>query len=171
MEFYDEKPAPYLADILWTTHGTTFQGIDFTLDPVNSPNSISGTVLSEKGDPIAHTFVIAANANTGEIFFTFANRSGGYTLNALPAGYYYILFTAPAHIPEYFDDAMTWDDATPVLANGTVTGIDAELTHFKWQLRHGMLAGMIRDREGNPLNGALVCIRNSEQGDGQLRIN
>ena len=160
LEFYDEKPAPYLADILWTTHGTIFNDINFTLDPVNLPNSISGTILSNTGNPIAHTFVIAANANTGEIFFAFADRSGGYTLHSLPAGYYYILFLAPGHIPEYYDDAMTWEDATPVLAHGTVTGIDAELSHFMWQLRDGTLAGVIHDQNGDPLQGALVCIRN-----------
>jgi len=160
LEFYDEKPAPYLADILWTTHGTIFNDINFTLDPVNLPNSISGTVLSNTGNPIAHTFVIAANANTGEIFFAFADRSGGYTLHSLPAGYYYILFLAPGHIPEYYDDAMTWEDATPVSAHGTVTGIDAELSHFMWQLRNGTLAGVIHDQNGDPLQGALVCIRN-----------
>ncbi len=160
LEFYDEKPAPYLADILWTTHGTIFNDINFTLDPVNLPNSISGTVLSNTGNPIAHTFVIAANANSGEIFFTFADRSGGYTLHSLPAGYYYILFTAPGHIPEYYDDAMTWEDATPVLANGTVNGIDAILSRFMCRLGKGSLAGIIKDRNGNPLEGALLCIRN-----------
>jgi len=160
LEFYDEKPAPYLADILWTSHGTIFTDIDFTLDPANLPNSISGTVAGEDGTPIAHTFVIAANANTGQIHFTFADRSGGYTLNALPAGYYYILFTAPGHLPEYYDGAFTWEEATPVLAHGTVTGIDAELTRFRWQLRNGTLAGVINNYEGDPLQGALVCIRN-----------
>jgi hypothetical protein len=160
IEFYQEKPAPYLADIFWTSHGTIFNDIDFTLDAVNLPNSISGTVLSDNGNVIPHTFVIAANANTGQIHFTFADRSGGYTLHALPAGYYYILFTAPAHLPEYYDDAFTWEDATPVLAHGTVSGIDAELTRFRWQLRNGSLAGVINDYEGNPLHGALVCIRN-----------
>jgi len=161
LEFYHEKSAPYLADILWTSVGMVFRDINFTLDPVFLSNSISGTVISESGNPIGYTFIIASNANTGEVFFTYADRSGGYTLDALPAGYYYILFTAPGHIPEFYKNVWMWEDATPVLAYGSITGIDAKLSPFLYSLQHGTLAGIVKDMNANPVEGALICIQDA----------
>jgi protocatechuate 3,4-dioxygenase beta subunit len=160
-EFYNEKPAPYLADILWAFQDTTFTNVDFSLDPWNAPNSISGIITSETGDAIANAFVIAFNKNSGETIFTFTNNLGQYTLDALQPDYYYLLFMAQGYMPEFFDDKHVWEDATPVLAIGTVNGIDANLMPIFWDTVGGTVAGTVCTPNGQPLSGVLVAIKNS----------
>jgi hypothetical protein len=162
IEFYDEKPAPYLADILWAYTSTLFSDIDFTLDPVNAPNSISGILKDEAGQGIAGGFVIAVDACSGEIIFTYSNNMGQYTLEALKPHYYYLLFIAQGFVPEYFDDVHVWEDATPVLAYGTVNGIDATLTSMYRNVLSGIVAGQISDDQGRALSGVLVAIQNDQ---------
>ncbi len=160
-EFYNEKPAPYLADILWAFQDTSFTTIDFSLDPWNAPNSINGTITSETGDAIANAFVIAVNKNSGETVFTFTNNLGQYTLAALQPDYYYLLFMAQGYIPEFFNDVHVWENATPVLALGTVNGINANLMPIFWDTVGGTVAGTVHTPSGQPLSGVLVAIKNS----------
>jgi protocatechuate 3,4-dioxygenase beta subunit len=162
-EFYDEKPAPYLADILWVYQDTVFTDIDFTLDPKDAPNSISGIITSADDNALAHAFVLGVNSRNGEIVFTYSNNLGQYTLCALKPDYYYLLFTAAGHVPEFYNDVHNWEDATPVLANGTVEGIDASLTPIYWDVYDGIVAGVVCDNTGRALAGALITVKN-EQG-------
>jgi flagellar hook assembly protein FlgD len=162
IEFYDEKPAPYLADILWAYTSTLFSDIDFTLDPVNAPNSISGTLSDEAGQGISGGFIIAVDAYSGEIVFTYTNNMGQYTLKALKPHYYYLLFMAQGFVPEYFDDVHVWEDATPVLAYGTVNSMDATLTSMYRDILPGIVAGKIYDDQGQGLSGVLVAIQNDQ---------
>jgi hypothetical protein len=159
-EFYKEKSEPYLADKLLAFGDTVFSNIDFTLEPRSGANSINGVILSEVGEALADVFVIGARRGTGEIVFTFSDNYGRYALGNLKEDYYYILFAARHYIPEFYDNVYFWEDATPVLATGLVTGIDASMTplcqHFNW----GMLTGIIRDENGQPLDGAMVLIKN-----------
>ncbi len=160
IEFYKEKTTPYLADILFAFDDTVFSDIDFTLEPRVGSNSISGVITNESGQVLSDVFVIGSRINTGEIVFTFTDAFGRYTLGNLKEDYYYLLFAAPRYIPEFYDNVYVWQEATVVLAAGLVTGIDASLTpicrHFNW----GMLTGLIRDENGQPLNGAMVIIKN-----------
>ncbi len=159
-EFYQEKSEPYLADKLIAFGDTVFSKIDFTLEPRLGTNSISGVIQSAAGEALSDVFVIAARRSTGEIVFTFSDNFGRYTLGNLKEDYYYILFAARHYIPEFYDNVYFWEEVTPVLAAGAVSGIDASLTplwrHFNW----GMLTGIIRDENGQPLDGAMVMIKN-----------
>ncbi len=164
IEFYKEKATCHEADILWAFTDTTFRDIDFTLDPVSLPNSISGKVSSENGQPLANAFVIGSAASSGEIVFTFTNNEGAYQLNNLRKDYYYLLFAANGHIPEFYDNVRFWEDATPVFASGEVTGIDAELTPIivPYDSSGCILAGTVVDESGNPLSGVLITVNTSD---------
>jgi hypothetical protein len=162
IEFYKEKSNPHEADILWALSDTTFSDINFTLDPVNLPNSISGTISSENGQLLANAFVIGSSASSGELVFTFTNNQGKYRLGGLKKEHYYLLFAANGHIPEFYDDVRIWEEATAVLAEGEVTGIDASLTPIivPWDSGGAILAGTIGDDSGKALSSVLVSVYN-----------
>jgi protocatechuate 3,4-dioxygenase beta subunit len=164
IEFYKEKASYHEADVLWAYTDTTFSNINFTLDPINFPNSISGKISNENGQPLGNAFVIGSAASSGELVFAFSNNLGEYCLDNLKYDYYYLLFVANGHIPEFYNDVREWEEATPVLASGQVTGIDAVLTPIIsiFDSSGAILAGTIVDDFGNPLSGVLVSIANSE---------
>jgi len=159
-EFWEEKPSHFLADPIVLTSDTVLTDINFTLDPIISDNSISGTITGEDGTLIGNAFVIGSNAHTGELVFTFSDFQGNYSLNSLQRGNYYLLFAANGYVPEFYDDVLLWEQATPVFAAGAVTGIDAALTPISTDSSAGSLAGLVRDDQGNPLSGVLLALRN-----------
>ena len=162
IEFYKEKSEPYMADVLFAFGDTVFSDINFTLAPQLNNNSISGVITSVDGQPLANAFVIGANVTSGDIAFSFTDSLGQYTLSNLKNDYYYLLFAAQGFIPEFYDNVYDWQDATPVLANGSITGIDASLTamyrHFSW----GILTGIIKSGNDQPLHGVLVLLKNKD---------
>jgi hypothetical protein len=159
-EFYQEKSEPYLADKLFAFGDTVFSHIDFTLAPQAGGNAISGVITSDAGEALSDVFVIGARISSGEIVFTFSDNLGRYTLGNLKEDYYVLLFAARRYVPEFYDNVYCWKEATPVLAAGQVTGIDASLTPLCRQFNWGMLTGLIRTENGQPLNGAMVMIKN-----------
>ncbi len=164
IEFWYEKPAIHMADPIFVVGDTVITGIDFTLNPVGTPpqNSISGTVTSDtSGTGISNAFVVGSNLYTGEIVFTFSDAQGQYTLDGLERAPYILLFAADGHVPEFYNNVLVWEDATPVFASGIVTGIDAGLAPLVQSSSGGTIAGAINDELGNPLSGVFLTIRNS----------
>jgi protocatechuate 3,4-dioxygenase beta subunit len=165
-EYFKEKSSIYEADLFWARGDTVFTGVDFTLEPIPGVNSVSGRVTGAAGLPISNAFVVGIPENGGELSLAFTNNEGNYTLQNLNQLRYYILFLANSYAPEFFDDATLWEDATPVLAEGAVTGIDAQLSPFKILVPHDslgcMLAGRIMNQKGIPLEGALITVRDHE---------
>jgi len=164
IEFWQEKPAMLLADPIFIVRDTVITGIDFTLDPVGTPsnNSISGTITSDSsGAGIPDAFIVGSNLITGEIVFTFSDAQGQYILDGLDPAPYILLFAAGGHVPEFYDNVLAWEDATPVFANGAVTGVDAALTPLNSNPAGGTIAGIINDDLGNPLSGVFLTIRNT----------
>ena len=166
-EYFKEKSSIYDADLFWARGDTTFAGVDFTLEPKANINSISGRVTGAAGLPLANAFVVGIPANGGELSLAFTNNEGTYTLQNLDHIRYYILFLANSHAPEFYDDATLWEDATPVLAEGEATGIDAQLSPFKIPVPYDslgcMIAGRIMNQKGIPLEGALITVRDREK--------
>jgi hypothetical protein len=160
-EFYKEKKTPFEADILWAYSDTTFSPIDFTLDQLNQIHAITGTVNNESGNPIANAFVIGMHASSGEVAFTVTGNTGSYRLGGLKRGYYFLLFVASGYLPEFYDDARVWEDATPVWVDGIVSDIDAELMQMPVlsDAINGFVSGRIVDDEGNPVSGAIVTMQ------------
>ncbi len=161
IEFYKEKKTPYEADILWAFSDTTFSAIDFTLDPLNQVHAIKGTISSESGTAIPQAFIIGVHASSGEAVFTVSDNTGAYHLGGLQRGYYFLLFVASGYLPEFYDDARVWEEATPVWVDGVVSDIDAVLTPMPTLSANinGIVSGRIIDKNGNPLSGAMVTMQ------------
>ncbi len=180
-EFYKEKRTPYEADILWAFSDTTFQAIDFTLDPLNQTYVIEGIISSEDGTAIPQAFIIGFHALTGEVTFGISGNNGAYRLSGLKKGYYFLLFVASGYVPEFYDDARRWEEARPVWVNGVVSDINASLTPmptFSGNI-NGIVSGRIFDESGNPLSGAMVTMQlrdgpihayNLSDGDGMFEL-
>ena len=166
IEFFEEKTCPYDADVLWAMTDTVFADVDFTLDKMMEANSISGLVTGEGDVPLANAFVVGIPSENGRLTMAFTDENGHYTLANLKNMNYYLMFLAKDYMPEFYDNKTVWEDATPVPADGEVTGIDARLEPFTFPFPDGhfrcMLAGRVMNQHGNPLEGALIMIRNRE---------
>jgi protocatechuate 3,4-dioxygenase beta subunit len=164
IEFWQEKPAMLLADPIFIVRDTVITGIDFTLDPGGTPsnNSISGTVSSDTSSAgMSDAFIVGSNMITGEIVFTFSNARGQYTLDGLEQAPYILLFAAGGHVPEFYDNVLAWEDATPVFASSAIISINAGLAPLNSNPTGGNIAGIINDDLGNPISGVFLTIRNS----------
>jgi hypothetical protein len=92
---------------------------------------ISGNV-SGPGGAIPGVEVSITNALTFETFYATTGPLGNYVRNNLPPGYYVVEFypdPATGFIPEVYDDAASYEEATlvTVTADTTTTGINAVL--------------------------------------------
>jgi protocatechuate 3,4-dioxygenase beta subunit len=164
IEFWQEKPAIYLADPIFAFGDTLVENINFTLDSLGTPsnNYISGTVTEDgSGIPLQGAFVVGSNMNTGQIVFSFSDAQGDYLLSNLDPAPYILLFAADGHIPEFYDDALIWENATPVFVNGPVTQIDAGLAPITQAAGNAFVTGQIRDLGGTPLSGVLLSIKDA----------
>jgi hypothetical protein len=160
-EFFKEKSVPYLADILWAWKDTSFTDIDFTLEPLVNTHSISGLVGGSNGDIIPNAYVLGFRPSTGDVVFTTTDSSGRYTLAPLHRDVYYILFIAQGYVAEFYDDALLWEDATPVFVSGHISGIGAKLRPQPTLYANAIIAGYIYDTGNDALPGVLVTAENS----------
>lgn len=106
-------------------------GIDFKLQPVESRRgAIGGIIVSEAdGNPISEAIVLAAPLQPGRPHLAFADRLGGYKLSGLAPGKYVLFAFAPHFVGEFYDNAKSFQEATPVgvEAGQEVGGIDFKL--------------------------------------------
>lgn len=165
IEFWQEKATPWEADPIWVTGDSAITGINFTLDAISNTNSISGSIIDDaRYTPINNAFIVAADLANAQIYFTFSDSVGYYNFSNLSEGYYYLLFTANGYAPEFYDDVYLWEDATPVYASGSVTGIDAGLAGLNTNPSNGRISGTVIDNNSQPLSGVLLAIKN-DAGD------
>lgn len=161
-EYWQEAPDIFSATPIFYTGDSLIQGIDFTLDPVvPGNNSISGNISDDFGNSLPNTFVVGSNLSTGQIHFVFSDTNGDYTLGGLHSDPFVVLFAKDSHVPEFYDDALIWENATPILAQGNVTGIDASLTPINPNGAAGMVAGTVTDLNGTALSGVLLTVKNN----------
>lgn len=163
IEFWFEQPSIHLADPIFLYDDSLLQDINFTLAPDNggSLNSISGTVSDDSsGGPLAGAFVVSSNTVTGELRFAFTDPGGEYTLDGLGGQPHLLLYAANGYIPEFFDNALIWEDATPVTPSGATNGINASLAHFRSDSTSGRITGVVADIGGQPIAGVLLTLVN-----------
>jgi len=162
-EFYRET-ASFSESLIFTViSDTNISDIDFTLAPLNNTNpfSISGKVSNNLGLPITNA-LITAISNDGDSVSTFADSSGFYTLAGLKEGAYYVRFSAANFIPEYYDNAFVWEDATVIKVASNVKNIDAELSPLQVMNMIGKIHGYTKNAEGKILQGVTVLVKNSQ---------
>lgn len=161
IQFYNNKPVPWLADFFVVAGDTTITGINFALDslqPIDHNNSISGTVTGITGAPIPNALVFARGSVTREARMAVTDSAGNYTVGNLINQNYIIAFAARGFVCEIYNNVHRWEDATPVAANGAVTGIDAVLDTAQTDSLGGTIVGIMHDDHDNPLPGVLATL-------------
>jgi hypothetical protein len=160
-EYYNNRPALFLADPIFVFNDTTIDNIDFSLTPLVSNLSVLGSVTNDAGAPLRSAFVVSSNLATGEIAFTFTDGQGNYALGNLKPLNHIILFAADGYVPEFYDDASLWEQARPVFPGNPLSGINAVLTPIVPDSGSGALAGVVRDPNASPLSSVLIIARNA----------
>ena len=161
IQFYDHKPEFYLADRIYIR--PEIENINFDLKPIDThdPVSISGSVENQYGNPVSNAFVLAGNVSLGTLYFALTGNDGRYNFDGIPAGVYYVVFAADGYIPEFYNNAHTWEDADAIIAYQDVDNINAELASLHPCGGNGIILGQVSDNLGSPLPGALVTVKNS----------
>lgn len=164
VEFYNNKPTFAQADIITIAGDTVISDINFSLERAANTtlNRISGTVYSQSDSnantPLPLAIVLAMRNTQQDVLVTFTGSDGSYAFENTAPGAYYILFVAPGYVPEFYDNAMMWENATAVQANGNVTGINAVLSPVVSNTNPGIVTGTIKDLTGSPLSEVYVAV-------------
>ncbi len=133
-EYWDDAALRDDADAVAVVQGQDTPGIDAALAV---GGTISGTVTVPAGvDPqsvYVQAYALSADggADAGEPVGTNPGADGTYAVRGLPAGDYVVAFSSWSDlVREYWDDAASFEEATPVTvtAAGTRSGVDATLT-------------------------------------------
>ncbi|MFQ6091231.1 MAG: T9SS type A sorting domain-containing protein [bacterium] len=156
-EYYDDAFHWKDATLVAVTDGATTSGIDFTLDP---GGTIEGTLFEEDGaTPISMTSFIYKiyhadfydyHRYANILGFEGTSEAGAYSISGLPPGNYKLLVGEVAgHMAEFYGDAKTWEEATPI----TVSTIEDTISNINFALeRAGTIEVMFVDTGGRPLN-------------------
>lgn len=162
IEFYNNKPALDFANWLPLLGDTVYTGIDFSLETIApaAAYTISGSVKDTAGTFVPGASVIVINKANNQVVFASASVTGEYSAQ-VKQGSYLVLFTAPGFAPQFYNNAMTWEQATPVSVNANVTGINARLRRLNTPGTSGSLTGVVSSQQGTPVAGVLVGVLNS----------
>jgi hypothetical protein len=131
-EFWDDAATLAAATSIPVGAGATVTEKDAVLA---EGGHITGQVTDAEGVPLADVAVIVYEDHPdwgwSEMDYAYTDGSGAYDVSGLPTGDYVVEFydLYEYHLPEFWDDAATFAEATPVsvTAGATVAGTDAEL--------------------------------------------
>jgi hypothetical protein len=164
-EFYNNKSTIFAADLITVNGDTAITGIDFSLTPYSAVDfySVSGQVLEEGTDePILSSLVLIMGGN-GYFNITGVDSFGYYMFPEVPNGDYYMQFVSANHIPEYFDNAQSWEEATVLNLDTDLFNIDARLELFNPGNQAGNISGITRNDEGEVLAGVTVMVMDDNE--------
>ena len=119
--------------------------------------TITGTVTSNGGAPIANTAVYATRVGSSTYGYGYTGIDGTYTITNLVPGDYHIAFYPPSgYLFEYHAGKASYVDADVVtLTAGSTATIDATLD------QPGTIQGVVTDASGNPIEWAAVSVVDS----------
>jgi hypothetical protein len=150
-KYYD---GVYISDQAATVNVTApfdTPGIDLRLD---TGGSISGHIYQKDGvTPIAGASVYAIDVSVNDLKYTNSALDGTYTITGLTTASYYVNVLLIGFIPEFYDNADSMMQATPVnvVAPADTGGIDFTLCPS------GSISGHIYQADGiTPIYGALI---------------
>ncbi len=133
-QFYDGEATHLSADPIVYHANENVTGIDFALDTIDTQNAyaISGSVVDEDGNAVTTGEVTAYTTATNVgVITTMIDSSGHYAFDPVfPSGstVYLQAWGGFGYIPQIYDNAETWKDATPIqVTDSDVTGIDFTL--------------------------------------------
>jgi len=153
-EFYKDARSPERATPVTVTAPGATTGIDFTLSRHGPPGGeISGRVSRENGDAVPGAVVVAVSL-AGQAGFATTARDGSYAIRDIRGGSYYVFAAATGLIGEFYDDALGWEEATPVDVPHAAQGIDFVLSA---QMNGpGTIEGRVVDASGRGVAQVMV---------------
>ncbi|MFQ6093313.1 MAG: hypothetical protein ACE5OR_11700, partial [bacterium] len=162
-EYYDNAPDVSSATLVEVVAPDTVAGIDFELEITTG--YIAGRVTDNEGAAILRAYIHVLDPFTGhEISMRSKSyNEGNYIVPMLSEGTYLVkaeVYTTASrirewsYIPEYYDNARTFREATPVevVARDTTKGIDFNLDPIL-----GSISGRATDEDGHPRTSVSVC--------------
>ena len=130
--FYEDHTNPLEADP-FVVDGDISYDIELTPLIPGATYEVTGVVTDAlSGEPIEGAMVafIPQSFYWGgphlPRLFAVTNADGEYTVD-VPEGDYIALAAAPEYIPEFYDDALLWTDATTITVDSDLSGIDFDL--------------------------------------------
>jgi protocatechuate 3,4-dioxygenase beta subunit len=124
MQYFDHKSQYELADSVVVEEEKTTGNINFDL---STGGTITGTIKTVTGSPIAYASVYANSMNYG--YYGSSDQSGGYTVNNITPGKYIVYSLSYGYATQWYDhkSSMLLADTIKVEEEKTVSNIDFDL--------------------------------------------
>jgi protocatechuate 3,4-dioxygenase beta subunit len=153
LEFYREATTPETATPILIVPPAEVSGIDFTLRRTQPGDSgIGGRVIAAEDEHPLPGAVVTAISLNGYAGFGLSDSSGSYWISGLPPDEYVVLAAAPGRLGVFYDQALSWEDATPVRVDGPTFGIDFALVATGGG--RGVISGRVTDASGRGVGQA-----------------
>ncbi|MCD4819647.1 MAG: carboxypeptidase regulatory-like domain-containing protein [Candidatus Cloacimonetes bacterium] len=160
-QWFDHKNDFSEADVIVVTGD--LENVNFDLIPYETyENTISGTILIDGEIPEEEVFVCAYSEDFWYSGMAITDENGNYTIENLPPFEYYVQAYSFFTIPMFFDNVYDFEEATTVVAEGSITGIDFNLSTLE---RDGLITlnGIISDSNGDPVINSTVLITDTTE--------
>jgi hypothetical protein len=161
-------PPPYSGSTPVTVaEAATTGGVDAALADAQE---ITGTVTDTQGRPLSGVAVNVAGGGAGPLYSgdpsgVRTDAAGHYVLGQLEGGTYYLFFSAPGYVGQFYGGGQSYDAATaiPLYGGSNAEGIDAQLP------LGGTIAGRVTDSVGHPLSSLVFAyLADGSVGGGTL---
>ena len=131
------------------------EDVNFDMIPiVPGTGAIAGVIRSDKdGGTVAGANVYAFDPDQPSGYGSAVSADdGSYVISALKSGRYVVQVYAHGFLPEFYDDAVSYETATRVEVEEpeAVTGVNVSLS------QGGSISGIVRTEDGSSLAGAFV---------------
>ncbi len=158
IEYYEGKTELLDATLIQVNPGSRISNIDFTIwTPDYIGGSVSGHVYEADGKtPISEAlvFIDLIESDYGSSYSTQTGNDGSYSFTKVRPGKYMLLTKKHGYIGEYFDDAIGYDQATPI----TVSSSKNTVADFSLKIG-GTISGKVFKSDGHTpvLNAGIAC--------------
>lgn len=162
-EYYNDKADAAGADSINLTGGQTVT-INVSLALTGR---ISGVITDQQGDPpqgyVSAEAYMFENGTWQLVSASLAEPDGTYIIERLLPGAYRVGFSSADYAPEYYNNALSIDNATNVVVTTgqTTSGINASLSPASH------ISGVVTNESNTPLSGVLVTAYQLRNGSWQ----
>lgn len=160
--YYDGAADSFSATPVFVPANGTVTDINFVI-PIDTNNDSTGTIIGTvydevSGNPISNIIVTANSTDTIHFGGGYTDSNGQYTMTVEAGHSYYVKYEDYTYIyqNEYYDDALTEFDATPIPVEAGVTvTLNAELASNGGGFGGG-ISGTVQMQDGTPLDSFCV---------------
>jgi hypothetical protein len=167
--FWENAHSFQQADVLFFEPGEEITGLTLEMEPMPDFN-ISGTVRELVGEdvfPLSGALVSGYAFNcwgAGEYFQELTDEYGHYAADTA-AGRYWVFSTSGGYTEQYWENAATFDEATPLHINQDTEGIDFLLTALEDPQNNSISGAITLDGEEPGFPCMVIVIASDEDDD------